>query len=465
MNSKTFTWHPLKFLHPRRDTWRNLCSWVGLLAIALILFGYNLDSSPLLDSERIIGQLVQEMAQQSFLSGNWLFPTLEGEPYHQHPVLGLFLLTITAGQGELTPGSLRFVGAIFASVSVPLLYAVAREIFVLWRPAVLSALVYLMLFPVVRWGRLAMLDGIVLFWSILTLLCVLRSRRDFRWSLAVGLSLSGLFLTQGLIGCLLTIVLIIFLAWDTPRLLSSIYFWVGVGLGILPALTWYWMEWLVYGQPFLNDIFFHSFRGGWPHFFISLTYYPLALIKYSWPWLIFAVYGGRLAWKSLNWGWAKLIIVWGGCYGAIICVLPLDTMSYLLPLYPALALAGGVMFHEVNNRPDDIPYPHAWSVILLSLSGVVSIISLCIFLHFPFDFILLSYGSDFTPLSYRLFLILTLMAIALTWAVTATLILRRNPQFIAVLLWGMYVSLLLVISSPYWTPTKNLLISNNVLLS
>ncbi len=442
MNSKTFTWHPLKSLYSRSDIWRSLCSWVGLLAIALILFTSNLDSSPLLESERLIAQLAEELAQKSFLSGDWLFPTLEGQPYHQHPVLGLSLLAIAGVKRELTPESLRFVGAIFASVSVPLLYAVAREIFVLWRPAVLSALIYLMLFPVVRWGRLAMLDGIVLFWSILTVLCVLRSRRDFRWSLAVGLSLSGLFLTQGLIGCLLTISFIIFLAWDTPRLLSSIYFWVGVALGILPALTWYWMEWLVYGQPFLNEIFFHSFERGWYNFFRSLTYYPITVIKYSWPWLIFAIYGIRLAWKCLNWGWAKLILVWVGCYGGIILVLPLDTMGYLLPFYPALALASGIMLSEVHDQPNDIPYPQSWSLILLSLSGVISIISFCIFINFPFDF---------TLLSYRLLLVLMLMAIALNWAVTSVLIIRRNSQFISVLLWGMYVSLLLVISSPYWT--------------
>ncbi|MGK7881182.1 MAG: ArnT family glycosyltransferase [Crocosphaera sp.] len=449
MNSNTFTWHPLQSLHPHSDTWRNIYSWAGLLGIALILFTSNLNGSPLLDSERIIGQLVTEMAQTSFLSGDWLFPTLQGQPYHQHPVLGLFLLTLTNGQGELQPGSLRLVGAIFASLSVPLLYAVAREIFVLWRPAVLSALVYLMLFPIVRWSRLATLDGIVLFWSILTVLCLLRSRRDFRWSLALGLSLSGLFLTQGLIACLLTITLIVFLAWDTPRLLSSIYFWMGVSLGILPALTWYWMEWLVYGKPFLTDIFFHSFQGGLHNFFVSLTYYPLAIIKYCWPWLIFACYGLRFAWQSLNWGWAKLILVWAACYGAIIVILPLDTMSYILPFYPALALASGMILHEINYLPHDFPYPKSWWMVLLSLSAVASIISLFLVLDFPFALVLNEF--DFTLLSDHLFLVLTLIIVALTWGVTSTLIVRRNPQFIAVLLWGMYVSLLLVISSPYWT--------------
>ncbi|MGB5771480.1 MAG: glycosyltransferase family 39 protein [Crocosphaera sp.] len=441
MNPKTFTWHPLKSLHPRGETWRIVWCWVGLLGAALILFGFNLDSSPLLESERVMAQLAQEMSENRFLSGDWLFPTLDETPYHQHPVLGLLSLTIAGYGGEFTPGSLRLVGALFAAVSVPLLYAVAREIFVLWRPAFFTALIYLTLFPVVRWGRLATLDGIVLFWSILTVLCVLRSRRDFRWSLGVGLSLSGLFLTQGLIAVLLTVLLITFVAWDTPRLLSSIYFWVGIFLGILPALTWYWMQWLMYGNTFLNSLFFHSLQTGWGNFFSSLSYYPVAVIKYSWPWLIFGIYGAKLAWKSVNWGWGKLILVWGGVYGGIICLLPLDSMSYLLPFYPCLALAGGIMLSEVNNLPGDLPYPQSWSWTLLSLSGLISLISLCIMLNFPWYF----------PLpSHRFLLVLTLIALAFTWSVTAALIRRRNSQFIAVLFWGMYVSLTLVISSPYW---------------
>ncbi|MGK7942164.1 MAG: ArnT family glycosyltransferase [Crocosphaera sp.] len=441
MNSKTFTWHPLRSSHSRSEAWRSLWSWVSLLIIALILFGCNLDTVPLSDSESMIGQVAQEMAEGRFLSGDWLFPTLDHRPYHQYPVLGLLCLSFGHYQAEWTPTSLRIIGALFAAVSVPLFYTLAREIFVLWRPAFLSALVYLMSFPVVRWGRLALLDGMVLFWTILTVLCVLRLRRDFRWSLGVGLSLSGLFLTQGLVGVLLTVILIIFVAWDTPRLLSSIYFWVGLSLGLLPALTWYWMQWLVYGQPFLNDIFLSSFDMSVSGFFTSFTYYPLAIIKYSWPWLIFAIYGGQIAGKSVNWGWAKLILVWGGIYSLIICFLPLNTMNYLLPFYPAFALASGLMLSEVNDWPDEMSYPRSWSYSLLILSGIILLIAL---------YLLLNVSGNFHQVFDIFLLNLILVAIAWTGLVTGTLIRRRNPQFISVLFWGMYVSLILIISSSYW---------------
>ena len=69
-------------------------------------------------------------------------------------------------------------------------------------------------------------------------------------------------------------------------------------------------------------------------------------------------------------------------------------------------------------------------------------------MFFPFALVLNEF--DLTRLSESLSLVLTLISVGLTWGVTATLIIRRNSQFITVLLWGMYVSLLLVIGSPYW---------------
>ncbi|MEA5536506.1 ArnT family glycosyltransferase [Crocosphaera sp. XPORK-15E] len=431
MNPLTFTWYPSKPLRHRRLSWGNILSWGGLFGAALILLVCNLDSTPLLPQELILAQVAQEMTQMPFWSGDWLFPTLQGQAYHQQPFLGLLFLAIATHWGGVDGWMIRLPGAMFAAVSVPLLYGLAREIFASWLGALFSALIYLTLFPVIYWGRLALFDGFILFWVILTVFCGLRSRRDFRWSLGLGLSLTGLLLTQGLIGLLLGVVLLIFLAWDTPRLLSCGYFVLGIILGVLPALTWYWMQWLVYGQPAIQALLWPETALDRGNVFPLLGFYPLVVLTSAWPWLIFAWTGGQWAWQSLTWGWAKLILVWGGGYLGMICLLPLAQMTYLLPFYPPLALAGGMVLREASQWPDDRPYPQWWSLILYSLSGGFSLLGLSIWLNFPLDFTLLPYGLS---------LLLTLGAIALTFWVTAFLINRRNPQFIAILLWGMYVS-------------------------
>lgn len=334
---------------------------------------------------------------------------------------------------------MRLPGAILAAFSVPLLYGLAREIFVRWLPAFLSACVYLTLFPVVYWGRLALLDGMVLFWSILTIFCVIKSRRNLRWSLGVGLSFSGLWLTHGLIGLLMTGLVVIFLAWDTPRLLSSVYFGIGIGLGLLPVVVWYWLQWLVYGRPFLEDIFGQSWQNGWDNFLGLLGFYWVELLKYSWPWLIFVISGSRLIWHSISWGWAKLVIVWGCLYFGIICLLPLAEINYLLLVYPALALGSGMVLTEVYHWPKTHRYPQIWTLMLGSLSGLLGLFCLSIFLNFPLDFM---------AFTHRFWLIANVISLAFTFSVTAVLIRRRNPQFMAVLFWGMYVCLGIFVSFP-----------------
>jgi hypothetical protein len=41
-------------------------------------------------------------------------------------------------------------------------------------------------------------------------------------------------------------------------------------------------------------------------------------------------------------------------------------------------------------------------------------------------------------------------SVALTMTISAVLVARRDLQFILILFWGLYVSLLLFMTSPYW---------------
>lgn len=439
MNPLTFTWYPSKSQRRQSEFWRNFWSWSGLLGAALLLFCTNLGSFPLLEPEQIFSQVARELVQTSNISGLWLLPIFPYDTDPHQPPLGLFLMAIAAHWGGDHFWLIRLPGAILAALSVPLLYGVAREIFVSWLPAFLSALIYLTLFPVVCWGRLALLDGMILFWVILAVLCGLRSRRNLRWSLGVGLSLSGLWLTHSLMGLLFSGLLLIFWQWDTPRLLRCLYFSCGIFLGCLPALGWYWLQWLTAGQPFLEDLFVQSWQTDWKNYWILLGFYPVELLKYSWPWLIFALSGLPFLWRSMSWGWAKLILVWGGIYFGLICLLPLGNMNYLLPVYPPLALISGKVLTEVYHWPQIRPYPQVWTLILGSLSGLLMLMALSIFLNFPLDF---------RVFPYRLWLIFASILLGSTFGVTSILIRRRNPQFIAVLIWGMYVCLALFVNIP-----------------
>jgi 4-amino-4-deoxy-L-arabinose transferase-like glycosyltransferase len=178
---------------------------------------------------------------------------------------------------------------------VPLLYLVGREVFLQRLPAVFAAGVYLTLLPVVRHGRLAMLDGMVVSFFLLLLLCLLKSRQDRRWAIGVGLCLGVIVSQKVLLVVLLGDRGAFLLADRQLALLGSPYFWIGILLGNVPVLAWYAAQWQHYGATFLQV---HFQAQGLERISQSVEghgnppwYYLLELLKYTWPWLLYSGQG------------------------------------------------------------------------------------------------------------------------------------------------------------------------------
>ena len=455
---QTFLWGRSQNKLRQEERWLESFCFIGLLVAALILYGVNLGSLPLLDSyEATIAQVAKEIWQAPEGSWGWCFPTLFGEPYFNHPPLVHALIALTYAVGGINEFTTRFPGAILASISVLILYSIGREIFVARIPALFSALVYLTLLPVIYQGRLAMLDGPVLCFELLTIWGMLRSRRDLRWTLVTGLGLGALLLTKGLMGVILAAIVFLFLLWDTPRLISSVYLWFGIFLGIFPALIWYGVQ--LYQYRFVALEVFWQFlerasllttaeQYSWQTYLLDLLHFPL-------PWFIFAVYGFKLVWSNQHWGWSRLILVWNGVYLVAVSFITRDISGYAIAIYPALALATGMQLHQIRHAPSATNYPRFWAFGF----GLMAVFTICISLYFVWN--------NYIDLS----LILIFISLILTFGVTTILIVRQDRQFISLLFWGMYVSLFLFVNSSHWIwelnqsyPVKPIaaLIRNNV---
>jgi 4-amino-4-deoxy-L-arabinose transferase-like glycosyltransferase len=300
-------------------------------------------------------------------------------------------------------------------------------------------LIYLTLLPVVHYGRLAVVDGTALSFVMLVMWCLVRSRRDFRWALGIGMGLGLICLTKGvLLGLLIAAIALLYLAWDAPRLLTSVYWWLGLLLGSVPGVAWYVAGVVQYGQTFITTgIINQSLQHLWMPVDNRTSppwYYLVEILKFSAPWLLVFPYGLRLAWENRNWGWAKLVLVWAGAYLLAISTMVTKMPEYVLPVYPALALAGGAQLAELWNWPRYKAYPRFWSVglILLALGAIAGSVYFGIM------------GAAGHSLS------VIFVAVGITMTVAAVLIARRDLQFILILFWGSYVSLLLLMTSPHW---------------
>jgi 4-amino-4-deoxy-L-arabinose transferase-like glycosyltransferase len=442
MNRQTFAWGRSKNQLRTKGRWVESLYLLGLLVAALIIFTIDLGSIPLQNGEEgIVAQVAKEIWRSPEKIENWLFPKLWGSELVNRPPLIQISIALSYCLGGVNEWTTRLPGAILAACSVPLLYKVGRETFVIRKTALYGALIYLTWLPILRQGRLAMLDGPILFFEILTIFSVLRARRDLRWTLGIGLGFSALCLIKGALGLLLAVVALLFLAWDTPRLLVSGYAWLGIGLGSFPAIAWYLGQYL-HGKLILNFANLPTFiQQSWQQFWqlsidesVKSGYYLGEIFLFSWPWLLFALHGIKLAFDNRNWSWAKFVLVWGVVYLVAIVPILMQLPEYILPIYPVLALAGGAKLAQVLNFPSYRPYPRLWIWSLAALATLLAVV--CVY-----------FGVTQTLgwLSITIF-----AAIALSAAIAAVLIKRKDRQFISMLFWGMYISSILFVSSDRW---------------
>lgn len=440
MRQQRFNWGDSKKKYNRRASTVDTLWIVALLLAALLLYTINLGGVALRDwDEGTVAQVARDIWRSPFDSWHWLYPTLGGEAYLNKPPLMHLLIAGAYAVGGVNEWTSRLPGAILTAVSVPLLYSIGREIFGGRSPAILSALVYLTMLPMVRHGRLAMLDGAVVCFFLFMMLCVLRSRRNLRYCLGIGIGFGLICLTKGIIGLLLAAVALLFLFWDTPRLLKSVYLWVGFGIGAAPVAWWYAAQWLQYGNTFTTTgIMTQSVSRIWTSVENHAGppwYYLLEILKYSFPWLIFLPSALASAWENRNWSWAKLIIVWSGAYLLAISLMQTKLPWYVLPIYPAIALAVGMQIATYWDSPPYAVYPR-WLITCLTILALVATAG---------SF----YFSPWSPAQdWELQFILA--AVAGTMILATMLVKSGDRQFIIILIWGMYVSLVLFMSSAHW---------------
>ncbi|MHC5676465.1 ArnT family glycosyltransferase [Nostoc sp.] len=439
MQEGSFIWSHLEKQDRTVGKWIDWVWLIVLLLAAVLLFSINLGGLPLRDwDEGTVAQVAREIWHAPAGSMHWLYPTLGGEPYHDKPPLMHLLIAWAYSLGGENEWTTRLPGAILTATSVPLLYCIAREIFRQRWAAIYSALIYLTMLPVVRHGRLAMLDGAMVSFLMVMMLCVLRSRRDLRYCLGVGVSFGLICLTQGLLGVLLGAIAIAFLFWDTPRLLTCYYLWIAILIGILPVAGWYGAQLIHYGYTFAQISLAKPSASGIGTVVEGNSqppwYYVIELLKFTWPWLLFLPQTIRLTWENRNLSWAKLVMAWSGVYLLVISLMITKVPWYLFPIYPSLALAFGIQLSETENSPLLSSYPRAWVAGLAILAVVASAGS-----------IYFSWGK--TP---KIDLQLIFAAVALTMTLAAILAERGDGQFLKILFWGSYISLLLLMKSNYW---------------
>ncbi|MEO1671999.1 MAG: glycosyltransferase family 39 protein, partial [Cyanobacteria bacterium J06631_2] len=347
---------------------------VYLLLAAIVLYTANLGGLPLRDwDEGIVAGVARNIWRAESGSQTWLYPTVNyGDPYWNKPPLIHGLIALSYKIFGISEWSTRLIPALLSASCVPLVYLIGREVFPHLSTAIFSALVYLTLLPMARHGRVAMLDGAIACWFCLGVWCLLRGRKNHSWLLGTGIALGMICLTKGIMmGVLLGGIITCFIAWDSPKLLRTPHLGTGMLLGLIPAISWYVLQYLHYGAAFLGiNLGTQTFNRIWsPISTISAPpwYYLLEIAKYGLPWLIFLPYGLKIALRDRHLSWARLTLVWSVIYLLAISVMTSKLPWYVIPVYPALSLLIGVGLDQIWRKQH---LSYFWQVSLSIISAV-----------------------------------------------------------------------------------------------
>lgn len=347
-------------------------AWVG----SLVLLFSHLGDLPLRDwDEGLVARVAEEISLRPFPSD--LLPTLWGDPYLNKPPLlhGLIATAIYLWRSSHGPEAIqqvppewlvRAVPAFCSSLIVPLVALVQWRL----RPgdrlaAVCTAAVALTLLPLMRHGRLAMLDGSLIaamtlqWWALLSLPHHPQAAQQKRWGLLAGLAASAILLIKAPAALPLLLGACLLLALEQRWPLNRWWPLLGwIAIGLLPGLLWHSWHWIergpealtMWGGQGLSRIVseVEGHRGG--------VMVPLVeVLEGGWPWLALwpLAMVAALGQRHKRWGYWAL----GLTLLTAAAVLPLRTQLpwYSHLLWPAFAVSVGPLFAQLIRRAEGLP--------------------------------------------------------------------------------------------------------------
>jgi 4-amino-4-deoxy-L-arabinose transferase-like glycosyltransferase len=306
--------------------------------------------------EGLYSVALMEMQQR----GDWVVPTMRGEPFFEKPILFYWTAWITDLCGADRVVALR-LPSILATMGTLALVALFTK-----RIGPLMILSVSVLFMGV--GRMFMPDPFLVFGMTAALFAFWKAREDSRWHVAAGLALAIAVLAKGPMPLVVFGLLWLYCRFRMPSFVTSaplVSGWKVAGLVILLALTLPWYVLAALRSPVFVDEFLIKQNlgrltgaGDSAHLGQIWLYIPVVLIGLL-PFSLSLIGAWRKRTGELEqYLWAFVLIVF-----VLFSLAGTKLPHYILPIFPALA----VLLHRYLSRCQRIPWEYAILMAILSV--------------------------------------------------------------------------------------------------
>jgi 4-amino-4-deoxy-L-arabinose transferase-like glycosyltransferase len=328
-------------------------------------------------------QTAKEMLQHH----SWLVPYLFDGPNFEKPILSYWLFMAAFSLFGVGSYSARLFPAIFGTIGVIGVYLMGRRAFADDRKGLYGALVLMSSLLYIGLSRTVFTD---MFFTVFIEL----SLASFYWAYleknenrkALGLLSFWMMaalavLTKGILGLgiPLGVVVIFLLLRREMRFLNTASFWIGILLFLAVALPWYVYVIKAYGQTFIQEFFYndhirrlleaeHKPNDKW-------FFYPFSMIGLMMPWSIFvslAIWRLPKNIKNNSQPIYMFLAVWLGVTFCIFQAAHSKLVSYIFPLFPALALmTGDYLGRIIAEKPRKLFMISALAVPICLAAGTI----------------------------------------------------------------------------------------------
>ena len=286
-----------------------------------------------------------QKAKEIYESGNLWIVTHGGTPSFENPPLPFWLMALAYGIFGVSSFSAVFFSGLFGTGIIVLTYRLADYLYKDSWIAFFSSLI--LLFPgiFIDSSRRAMVDIPLAFFVTLALFAFIKAKAHKPWYLLFGLATAGGILSKSVLGIFPLAIAFFYLVFSrqwkeivNPLLVTGVLLALGLGF------SWHLINWMEFGQSFINSHFgvliFNRGFGENIHPY-NFPGYAEDFLRNYWPWLPFALIGlykfGKRGFigKDEN---SLLLFLWPTLVFVVMSTSKNHTIRYVLMIFPALSI-------------------------------------------------------------------------------------------------------------------------------